>query len=111
MSSPGAGFGARMVPDDADAEDDYLYSEITGLGERLESMARYTALLIDAAGHAAAAFESLMLRRTRRPGRGHARTAVAAPVRRLVADVALALVPTPRSRRPATSTRRRERAT
>lgn len=79
------------LADDVDPDDEFLYSEVTGLGERLEPMARYATLLIDAAGHAPAAFESLMRRRTHRPGSGHARTAVAAPARRLVADLALAL--------------------
>lgn len=79
------------LADDADPDDEFLYSEIIGLGERLEPMARYATLLIDAAGHAAAAFESRMQRRTRRPSSGHARTAVAAPARQLVADLALAL--------------------
>lgn len=79
------------LADDVDPDDGFLYSEVTGLGEQLEPMARYATLLIDAAGHAGAAFESLMARRTRRPGSGHARTAVAAPARQLVADLALAL--------------------
>ena len=88
---PTEGGDLTDLADDADSEDEFLYSEISGLGARLEPMARYATLLIDAAGHAAAAFESLMQRRTRRPGSGHARTAVTAPARQLVADLALAL--------------------
>ncbi|WP_214401734.1 hypothetical protein [Pseudonocardia lacus] len=88
---PTDGDDLEDLADDVDPDDEFLYSEVLGLGERLEPMARYTALLIDAAGHAAAAFESLMRRRTHRPGSGHARTAVATPARNLVADLAFAL--------------------
>lgn len=79
------------LADDVDPDDEFLYSEITGLGERLEPMAHYVRLLLDAADGASTSFEALMRRRTRRPESGHARTAIAAPARQLVVQLALAL--------------------
>ena len=79
------------LADDVDPDDEYLYREIDELGERAAPLARYAGLLTDAAFNAAAAFEKLMARRTRRPGSGLARTALAAPARHLVASLALAL--------------------
>lgn len=77
--------------DAADPNDEFLYSEIETLGERLVPVARYSTMLVDAAFHAGAAFEQLMRRRDRRLPGGRARTAVAAPARELLAAVAIGL--------------------
>lgn len=84
------------LADESDPDDEYLFTEIEELGDRLDPLARYTRLLATAAYHPAKAFERLMVTRSRTPG--HTQTALAAPARRLVAAVALALgvdVPAP----------------
>jgi hypothetical protein len=88
---PRSGPDLLDLADEVDPDDVLLYAEVDALGERLEPLAQYAGLLIDAAYHPAAAFESLMSRRRRTPLTGHARAAVTPATRGLVAATALAL--------------------
>ena len=79
------------LADTADPDDEYLFGEVEALGERREPLARYAALLADAAYHPAAAFETLLEADTRTVDGPRRRTALSAPARRLAASAALAL--------------------
>lgn len=79
------------LAEEIDPDDDYLYSELESLGERLEPLARYAMLLADAAFHPAAAFEKLVAARFRDPHGSLARTAYAKSALDLAARLAAAI--------------------
>ena len=78
------------LADQIDGDDTFLYSELSALGEGLESLARYADGLGDAAYSPSAAFEKLMGERFRLFVLDHAAVALTPPARRLVALLALA---------------------
>lgn len=77
--------------DELDPDDGELMRELTGVGQRLVPLARYTDLLTDAAFSPAAAFDRLMADRYRSVLADHASTAVHADVLALVARIAVEL--------------------
>lgn len=79
------------LADETDPDDEYVYSEIEALGDRLSPLARYANLLVHAAYSPAPAFEKLMADRFRTPLAGHARVALTAPAAALAAGVARAV--------------------
>lgn len=79
------------LADESDPDDDFLYTEIDALGERLPPVARYADLLADAAFTPAEAFETV-LRSFRRGGPPvDGAEALADTARALVAHLAVAL--------------------
>lgn len=79
------------LADATDPDDEYLFGDVEALGERLEPLARYAALLANAAYHPVVAFESLLETDTRTVDGPRRRTALTVPARRLAAAAALAL--------------------
>ncbi len=77
--------------DEADPDDDYLYSEIEGLGEEAPQSAARADQLVDAAYSPAGALEQLLRDRFRAGLRGHADTALAEPALELAARTAVEL--------------------
>jgi hypothetical protein len=84
---------ARLLDlaDEADPDDEFLYTEVEELGDQITSVARYADLLADAAFSPAEAFETLV--RSRNRGRGSVETTqtLAEPARDLVARLTVAL--------------------
>lgn len=78
------------LADEIDPDDDLLFGEIESLAARLEPLAHYTDLLVDAAFNAQAAFEQLMADRFRLYVPGHTTIALAKPARQLLARLAIA---------------------
>jgi hypothetical protein len=79
------------LADEADPDDEFMLSEIEGLGDRLVPFSRYADALSDAAYNPAAAFEQLMRERLRLILPGRASVALHQDVRILVAKLAAAL--------------------
>lgn len=79
------------LADADDPDDEYLYSELAVLGDRLIPLVRFVTDLIDAAYSPASAFEKLMIQRFRLSIPGHAQIDTAPQVRELVMATALAL--------------------
>jgi len=77
--------------DDADPDDEFLYSEIEGLGRTAPAAAAHADQLVDAAYSPAAAFEQLLGGRFRAGLRGQAETALAQPAVDLAARTAVEL--------------------
>lgn len=77
--------------DDADPDDDFLYSEIMALGGDAMDFATRADQLVDAAYSPEAAFETLMRERFRTGLRDHADTALTAPAIELAARTAVEL--------------------
>lgn len=77
--------------DDADPDDDFLYSEIEALGGNAMDFAIQVDQLVDAAYSPEAAFETLMGERFRSGLRDHADTALAGPAIELAAKTAVEL--------------------
>ncbi len=77
--------------DELDPDDGELMRELTGVGQRLVPLARYTDLLTDAAFSPAGAFDRLMADRYRSVLADHASTAVHADVLALVARIGVEL--------------------
>lgn len=79
------------LADATDPDDEYLYGEVEALADRLAPLARYTALLADAAYHPAAAFDTLLDTDARTVDGPRRRTALSVAARRLATSAALAL--------------------
>jgi len=79
------------LADDADPDDEFLFSEIEALGDRRGLLAAYADGQADAAYHSGAAFERLMEDRFRLILSGHTAVALHEPVHDLVACLAAAL--------------------
>lgn len=79
------------LADELDPDDEYLYSEVDALADRMAPLARYANRLADAAYSPAAAFERLMSRRFRPALGAYGRTDIAQPARDLVSLIALGL--------------------
>ncbi|MDG3014759.1 hypothetical protein [Speluncibacter jeojiensis] len=79
--------------DDLDPDDEFLLSELTALGDELETLARHVDSMADAAYTPAAAFEELMAGRFRRGHADLADSALSRSALRLCAQVCAAMVP------------------
>ena len=79
------------LADDADPDDEFLFSEIEALGDRRGPLAAYADGLADAAYHSGAAFERLMKDRFRLILPGHTAVALHERAHELVACLATAL--------------------
>jgi len=75
------------LADDIDPDDEFLYSELAHLDDKLESVANYAEQLCNAAYSPAAAFEQLMSQRFRLFVPAHSAVALVPPARHLVASL------------------------